>query len=93
LRPGDVFTVKLLERKVSISGEVKRPGSYELLPNENIQELINNYAKGYTSGADTGGIQLTRHGADKREMIYLTQEEINANYPLQDSDAIYVLAQ
>ncbi|GHV27894.1 hypothetical protein AGMMS4952_10360 [Spirochaetia bacterium] len=93
LRPGDVITVKLIDRKVSVYGEVKRPGSYELLPGEHIQELIRNYANGYTSGADTSGIELTRYGENKRETIYLTQEEINANYPLWDADAIYVLAQ
>ncbi|GHV71900.1 hypothetical protein AGMMS49928_26030 [Spirochaetia bacterium] len=91
LRPGDVITVKPLDRKVSVYGEVKRPGSYELLPGENIQELISFYANGYTPGADTSGIELTRHGEDKLDIIYLTQKEINANYPLQDTDSIYVL--
>jgi protein involved in polysaccharide export with SLBB domain len=91
LRPGDVITVNPLDRRVYVYGQVKRPGSYELLPGEHIQELIRNYANGYTSGADTSEIELTRHGEDKRETIYLTQEEINANYPLKDADAVYVL--
>jgi protein involved in polysaccharide export with SLBB domain len=91
LRPGDSITLNHLDRNVSVSGYVERPGSYELLPGEHLQELIRNYANGYTSGADSGGIELTRHGENKRDTHYLTREEINANYPLQDADAIYVL--
>jgi protein involved in polysaccharide export with SLBB domain len=94
LRPGDIITVGQLNRKVSVYGEVKRPGSYELLPGEHIRELIGNYADGFTSRAETGRVELTRYvenSQDIGDMIYLTQEDINANFPLQDFDAIYVL--
>jgi protein involved in polysaccharide export with SLBB domain len=89
LRPGDIITVKHLDRKVSVFGEVERPGDYELLPGENILELIRNYAGGYTSKANTGRVELTRT-LDKATTFDLTQEEINANYPLEHSDAVYV---
>jgi protein involved in polysaccharide export with SLBB domain len=46
LRPGDVITVSHIDRKVSVYGEVERPGTYELLPGEHIRELIGNYANG-----------------------------------------------
>ncbi|GHV73926.1 hypothetical protein AGMMS49940_12280 [Spirochaetia bacterium] len=93
LRPGDVITVNHLDRIVSVFGEVERPDSYELLPGENLRELIRDYAHGYTSRADTGRIGLTRYAEnneDTGDTIYLTQEEINANYPLQHFDAVYV---
>jgi protein involved in polysaccharide export with SLBB domain len=93
LRPGDVITIKLLDRKVFVFGEVKRPGFYELLPGENIQELLHNYANGYTSRADTGKIELIRDTGNDHGMsdtLHLTQEEINANFPLWHSDVIYI---
>ncbi|GHV04107.1 hypothetical protein FACS189485_08780 [Spirochaetia bacterium] len=93
LRPGDVITVNHLDRKVSVFGEVERPDTYELLPGENIQELIRNYANGYTVKADTGRVKLTRSVDDDQgtmETIYLTPEEIKANYPLRHFDAIYI---
>jgi protein involved in polysaccharide export with SLBB domain len=93
VRPGDVITVNHLDRKVSIFGEVERFGTYELLPEENIQELIRNYANGYTSRADTGRIELTRYAGNNRNVgntIYLTEADINANYPLQNFDAVYI---
>jgi protein involved in polysaccharide export with SLBB domain len=94
LRPGDIITLSKLNRKVSVYGEVKRPGAYELLPGEHIRELIVNYADGFTGRADTGRVELTRYVEDSQDigdMIYLTPEDINANYPLRDFDAVYVL--
>ncbi|GHU54600.1 hypothetical protein FACS189442_1070 [Spirochaetia bacterium] len=89
LRPGDVVTVSHLDRKVSVFGEVERPDIYELLPGENIRELIHSYGGGYTSKADARGVELTRY-MEKAETFYLTEEEINADYPLKHSDAVYV---
>ncbi|GHV39538.1 hypothetical protein AGMMS49546_11770 [Spirochaetia bacterium] len=92
LRPGDIITINHLDRMVSIFGEVGRSEFYELLPGENIRELIS-FANGYTSRADTGKVEITRYtetGQDREFKIYLTREDINANYPLQQSDAVYV---
>jgi protein involved in polysaccharide export with SLBB domain len=93
LRPGDTITVSHLDRKVSVYGHIERPGSYELLPGENIRDLIVKYANGYTSRADIDRVELTRFVENNEavgDTIYLTQEAINANYPLQHSDAVYV---
>ncbi|GHV25554.1 hypothetical protein AGMMS4952_03600 [Spirochaetia bacterium] len=93
LRPGDIITVSHLDRKISIHGEVERPGSYELLPGENIKDLIVNYANGYTARADIGGVGIRRYEEGNLGMgniIYLNQEEINANYSLQNFDEVFV---
>ena len=37
---GETITVQRVERKVTISGSVERPGTYQLLAGENIKELI-----------------------------------------------------
>jgi protein involved in polysaccharide export with SLBB domain len=95
MRPGDIITVNHLDRKVTVYGEVERPGAYELLPGENIRKLIHDYANGYTGRADTGSVGIRRYQEGNQGMgniIYLTQEEINANYPLQNFDEIYVLS-
>jgi protein involved in polysaccharide export with SLBB domain len=93
LRPGDIITVNPRDRRVSIYGQVKRPGSYELRPGENLRELIHNFANGYSARGDTGRVELVRYIENNdgvAETIYLTPEEINADYPLQDSDAVYI---
>jgi protein involved in polysaccharide export with SLBB domain len=93
LRPEDVITVYRIDRVVSISGEVERPESYELLPGENLQDLITTYSGGYTPAANTDMIEITRfteNGRDVSNKIYLKQDDVSANYPLQHLDAIYI---
>ena len=46
IRPGDEISIQMAEKKVSIDGAVIFPGTYELSPNENIKELIENFADG-----------------------------------------------
>lgn len=95
LRPGDVITVNRILRKVTISGSVERPGTYELMKGENIKELIEYYGNGLTELADTRRIELTRsletkEGNESGEKIYLDQDDFNANYPLECYDSIIV---
>lgn len=95
LRPGDVITVNRILRKVTISGSVERPGTYELMKGENLKELIEYYGNGLTELADTRRIELTRYletkeGNESGEKIYLDQDDFNANYPLECYDSITV---
>jgi protein involved in polysaccharide export with SLBB domain len=60
IRPGDRIHVPAAGRMVSVSGEVFRPGVYELLPGETLKELIEYYADGFTLEADPDRIALTR---------------------------------
>jgi protein involved in polysaccharide export with SLBB domain len=93
LRPEDVITVSRIDRLVSISGEVVRPESYELLPGENLKDLITTFASGYTPSADTERVEITRYTENDREVydrIRLNQDDVNANYPLVNLDVIYI---
>lgn len=95
LRPGDVITINRILRKVTISGSVERPGTYELMKGENLKELIEYYGNGLTELADTRRIELTRfletkEGNESGEKIYLNQDDFNANYPLECFDVITV---
>lgn len=93
LQPGDVVTVNRADRKVSISGAVERPGSYELLENENLQELINYYGNGLEIQADISRIELTRITEIQNssgEKIYLSEKDIDDNYQLQAFDTVYI---
>ena len=46
----DVINVPVIKRRAEISGEVINPYKFELLPNENLNELIN-FANGFTAEA------------------------------------------
>ena len=93
VRPGDKIQVNRAARIVTIEGAVERPGSYQLLPGENLKELVEYYAGGCTPLADTSRITLVRY-VDSRiesgDKIYLAQDDVQANYGLHHWDAIQI---
>ena len=60
LRPGDVITLRKFHKRVSIGGAVRRGGTYELLEGENLKDLIDTYADGFTETADKNRITISR---------------------------------
>jgi protein involved in polysaccharide export with SLBB domain len=90
IRPGDKILVPPAGRKVSISGEVFRPGTYELLPGEELASLVEYYGDGFTLDAAPEKITLTRAGKDNtvsREMQYLSWDK-DKGTTLEDGDHI-----
>ena len=59
LRSGDIIFVSPVNNIVSVSGAVKRPGSYELLDGEKLSIAIE-FANGLNSYADLSNIKLER---------------------------------
>lgn len=93
VRPGDVITVNRYERRVTVNGAVERPGTYELLKNENLKDLVNFYGNGLAPMADTSRIELTRYtnqDAEYGEKIYLNQKSVDENLVLQNLDEVYI---
>lgn len=95
VRPGDVITVGRTNRKVTISGEVERPGTYELLDGENIHALIDYYGNGFTEFADTSRLEITRlidanNSNNIGKLHYLTKEDLAADYKLYQYDVVSV---
>jgi protein involved in polysaccharide export with SLBB domain len=60
IRPGDTVHVLPAGRLVTLTGEVFRPGVYELLPGEELASLVEYYGDGFTPAADPGRIRLAR---------------------------------
>jgi len=93
LRPGDVITFNRVKRSVIVDGEVKRRGLYQLLDGENLKDLIEVYADGFTPLADTTRIEMTRMvnsveiAGDK---IFLSNDDIVSNYALEHLDSIFI---
>lgn len=49
---GDVIHIPNVKNRISISGQINRPSTYELLPNESVSDIII-YASGFTSDASS----------------------------------------
>ena len=92
LRPNDKIIISEYDRKVSIGGAVRRPGTYELLEGEQIQDLINVYAEGYTDYANKNELTLSRFigGKEVWEKKNLTEADVIADIPLFDKDSVSV---
>ena len=93
IRPGDVVTINRIKRKVTISGAVERPGTYELMKNENLKTLVEYYGGGLTDFADTTRISLSRYlDADDEcgTKYYLDGNAIKSDYKLENKDQISI---
>jgi Periplasmic protein involved in polysaccharide export len=58
VRPGDNIHLKKYSRIVTINGEIRRPGKYELLDTESLKDLIEVYGGGFTENANTERISV-----------------------------------
>jgi len=59
LRSGDLIFINAVENIVSISGAVKRPGTYEIKKGENLSNILE-FSNGLTAFADLKNIKLER---------------------------------
>lgn len=59
LRPGDTIIVPRIDRSIAITGSVRRPGTYEILPEEDLKELIMGYADGFDRYANKDSLTLS----------------------------------
>ena len=96
LSPGDVITIPRVKRRVTLSGAVERPGTYELADNESLADLITVYGSGYTDGADRTQAKITRttnaeDGNTKFDSFFvkLSGQEGEAE-SLQHLDKVYI---
>jgi len=68
LRSGDSILIKPSNDLIRISGAFKRPGVYELMPDQNYSDLFA-YANGYSSSANKDTLRIER--LDKEEVKFI----------------------
>ena len=89
VRPGDVITLKKADKIVSVSGTVRRAGTYQLQKGENLKELIDYYGDGLEQSADLSRVSITRYANNdlpEGQKIYLDLTK-DADFELLDRDA------
>jgi polysaccharide export outer membrane protein len=91
IRPGDTIDVHRRGKQIELQGEVVRPGKYEILGGERIQEVIESYGGGFTIRADRSRLRLLRVGKDTLQAFHLDlREGISNSHELLDGDVLSV---
>ncbi len=94
LKPDDTIIIEKYDRLIKVTGEVFRPGAYQLMDGEDLIDLIMIYADGFTTLSDTSSIQIMRYNSENTgagEMLYIDDSSsLFQNFVLQDLDEVYI---
>ena len=77
LRSGDSILVKPSNELINLTGAVKRPATYEMLPDETFQDLFN-YGNGFSAAADSSTPPFV---LPFLAAVWFGLEQITAQYP------------
>ena len=90
LQEGDVIRIPYYENRVTLSGNVKREGKFEMLDNETFKDLLK-YCGGFTDNAYRGAVTVVRITPSERKIIDLNADEYDT-FKINGSDK-YVVRQ
>jgi protein involved in polysaccharide export with SLBB domain len=88
LKDNDVIRIPSYKTRVSIEGQVKRPGIFEVLPNENFANILA-FASGFTDTAYQASVKVFAQTNKERQIKDLQQTQYN-NYQPQMGDVFVV---
>lgn len=88
LQDQDVIRVADYETRVELTGEVRRPAIFEMLPGETLKNLLS-YAGGFGDDAYRASITLRRNTSRERRIVTITEDQL-ANFVPQRGDKYFV---
>jgi protein involved in polysaccharide export with SLBB domain len=80
LKDNDVIRIPSYKTRVSIVGQVKRPGIFEVLPNENFSNILA-FASGFTDSAYQASVKVFAQTNKERQIKDLQQALYNTYQP------------
>ena len=80
LQEGDVIRIPYYKIRVTLSGNVKREGKFEMLNDETFDDLLK-YAGGFTDNAYRGAVTVVRTTATEKKIIDLDADQFNTFKP------------
>lgn len=88
LQEGDVIRIPYYNNRVTITGNVKRPGKFEMRDNETFADLLR-YCGGFTDTAYRGAVSVVRITPTEKEIIDLDASQFNT-FKINGSDKYVV---
>ncbi|MFD3393760.1 SLBB domain-containing protein [Aquirufa sp. OSTEICH-129V] len=89
LQDQDIIKVGVYKSRIEVKGKIKRPALFEVLPNENLEYVLSNFAGGFTEDAYKELVKVTRYTSRDRKLIDINAEIYNSFYP-QSGDLIQI---
>ncbi|MFA9274634.1 MAG: SLBB domain-containing protein [Candidatus Aquirickettsiella gammari] len=92
LEENDYIIVGSAQKVVKLSGAIQRPANFELLPNENLADVIQ-YAGGFTANAYASALQVRRIENKEIKLLDInfdSLQKINKDFTLKNGDEILV---
>ena len=91
LRSGDSILIRPVDNLVSISGAVKRPGTFELKPSETFLDVFN-YANGFSPSADKDTLRIERLDGEANRFIKVSDVNSLSSIKIAPGDGLNVRA-
>jgi protein involved in polysaccharide export with SLBB domain len=91
LRSGDSILIRPVDNLVSISGAVKRPGTFELKPSETFLDVFN-YANGFSPAADKDTLRIERLDGEVNRFIKVSDVNSLSSIKIAPGDRLNVRA-
>lgn len=80
LRDGDIVRINGYTTRIELKGEVKKPGVYDVLPNETFERILT-YAGGFTDNAYTARVSVYRNTRTERKVTTVSERELSSTTP------------
>jgi protein involved in polysaccharide export with SLBB domain len=80
LKDNDVIRIPSYKTRVSLQGQVKRPGIFEVLPGENFANVLA-FASGFTDTAYQASVKVFAQNSKERQIKDVTQAHYNSYAP------------
>lgn len=81
LQDQDVINIPVYQSRVEMSGEIKRPALFEVLPTESLEDIIG-FAGGFSNKAYTAKIKVLQNTNKERRITDVVADEFSKYYPL-----------
>jgi len=88
LKDNDVIRIPVYSQRVTINGEVKRPGVFEMKKGETFAQLLN-FASGFNEFAYTASVSVTQKTSKEFKVSDILEKDFNSYFP-QSGDVFQV---
>lgn len=88
LKDNDVIRIPAYHNRVTVEGEVKRPGFFEVLPTENFSDLLK-FASGFTENAYRASVNVVQKTNKELKVVDVLSSDFDTYKP-QSGDAFTV---